>query len=452
MPKRSRNGGTMAANHRPPVRRSIRQHHYPVRKVQWWRRPITWVAGFLTVLALAVATALGTGIGNSLFNEAKGHPSSTGPPVAIEAISIQTWQDYSFVIPRRLELTAAELTTMNKQVTTSPSAYSNWFTSHGGVIANREVIGITVRGNGSSPVTITDMQIVKSCGRPLVGGTLFYSPTQGAGPFATDQIGFDLGQQLSIGQYIPAAGPHALAPGGNFFAKKVITLKPGEPQTLSAFVTAENEYCSFTFRLHVATPEGHPATESITDNGKPFQITADGESGPAAAQVPFSSYKAVYAGGAADPQNQQAFIQVNPTTYRGTGNPDSFPLARTTPTQGGPPLGQLAGVFSHGTGFGTVKPSEIFNGGDPTGMVSHIVWESWGGPEAVGIGTAEYVKPSQSVAEGKEEPATVVAFDLGSCNGRIMYRAVEWYFSQHGQTFDRSHYENICTGNYAPTP
>jgi hypothetical protein len=101
-------------------------------------------------------------------------------------------------------------------------------------------------------------------------------------------------------------------------------------------------------------------------------------------------------------------------------------------------------------GFGSVRPPEIFNGGDPTGLVTHIVWKSWGGPEAIGVGTAEYVKPNQSVASGKEEPATIVAFNLGSCNGRLMYQAVEWYFPQHGQTFDPSHYENICTGTYAP--
>jgi hypothetical protein len=438
----------MSANHRSHVKNSARQHR-PVRKVKWWQRPITWIAGVISVLILAVATALGTGIGNSIFNAAKGHPSTIGPPVAIEAISIQPWQDYSFVIPRKLVLAHAQLITMNKQGTASPSAYASWFDSHGGVIANRGIIGITVRGNGTGPVTITDMQVVKHCGRPLAGGTLFYSPTTGAGPFSTDQIGFDLSQQLTIGQYLPAPGPRTLSPGGNFFAKKVITLKPGEPQTLSAYVTAQNEYCSFTFQLHVATPDGRPVTETITDNGKPFQITTDGETGPVGTvnHVPFSSYRVVYAGGAADPQNQQAFVQVNPASYRGTGNPDSFPPGSAVSPQAGPPLGQLAGIYSHGVGFGTVKPSEIFNGGDPTGLISQITWQSWGAPEAIGIGTAEYVKPTQTVASGKEEPATVIAFKLGSCNGKLMYRAVEWYFPQHGQSFNPKQYEDICAGS-----
>jgi hypothetical protein len=120
------------------------------------------------------------------------------------------------------------------------------------------------------------------------------------------------------------------------------------------------------------------------------------------------------------------------------------------PAQPAPPLGRPAGVFAHGAGFGQVRPSKIFNGGDPTGLVSHITWKSWGGPRAVGTGTSDYVGPTQSVATGTEEAATVVAFNLGTCDGKRMYRAVEWYFPQHGQTFNPGRYENVCTGAYVP--
>lgn len=269
-------------------------------------------------------------IGNSILTAAKGHSSSSsGPPIIIEQVGqVQTWEDYSFIVPGRVALTTAELSAMNRQVATSEAAYVNWFLRRGGVIANRGIISITLRGNGNGAVTITDMQVVKHCGRPLMDGTLFYSPTEGAGPFATPQIGFNLAQQVTIGQYIPAPGAHVLSTGGNFFAKDVITLKPGEPQTLSAYVIADDEYCSFTFQLHVATATGRSATEDITDNGKPFQITSDGEPNympglsASSGRVPFSSYRAVYAGGAANLQNQTVgpFIQVNPETYKGTGN------------------------------------------------------------------------------------------------------------------------------------
>jgi hypothetical protein len=115
-----------------------------------------------------------------------------------------------------------------------------------------------------------------------------------------------------------------------------------------------------------------------------------------------------------------------------------------------PTLGRAAGVFAHGTGFGQVKPTKIFNGGDPTGLVTHVVWTSWGGSRAVATGVSDYVGPGQSVAAGTEETVTVVAFRLGTCHGKLMYQAVEWYFPQHGQTFRAGQYEDICTGSYVP--
>jgi hypothetical protein len=126
--------------------------------------------------------------------------------------------------------------------------------------------------------------------------------------------------------------------------------------------------------------------------------------------------------------------------------------ATSTPGRGpaAPTLGRPAGVFAHGTGFGEVRPARIFNGGDPTGLVTHVVWTSWGGPRAVGTGTSDYVGPGQSVATGSQQRASVVAFSLGTCHGKLMYRAVEWYFPQHGQSFSASHYQDICHGSYVP--
>jgi hypothetical protein len=128
-----------------------------------------------------------------------------------------------------------------------------------------------------------------------------------------------------------------------------------------------------------------------------------------------------------------------------TPTPTPSPATPATP----PTLGQPAGVFAHGSsGFGQVKPAKIFNGGDPTGLVTNVVWSSWGGAQATATGTSDYVGPNQSVAQGTEQTATVVAFNLGTCDGKLMYQAVEWYFPQHGQAFNPNQYENICTGTY----
>ena len=135
----------------------------------------------------------------------------------------------------------------------------------------------------------------------------------------------------------------------------------------------------------------------------------------------------------------------------GSSRPTST-VASPTPTAGvaAPVLGILTGDFAHGAGFGQVEPTRVFNGGDPTGDVTGIVWSSWGGPQAVGMGTSDYAGTGPSVAGGTQERVRIVAFDLGVCAGRRMYEAVEWYFPQHGQAFDPGNFEDACTGQYYP--
>jgi hypothetical protein len=129
----------------------------------------------------------------------------------------------------------------------------------------------------------------------------------------------------------------------------------------------------------------------------------------------------------------------------------AYPAAALTGSgHGEPTLGLLTGTFVHGSGFGQVKPRKVYNGGDPTGLVTSITWHDWGEAQAVGTGLSDYVGPGQFVAQGKVEPVRIVAFDLGTCNGRYMYAAVEWYFPQHKQAFNASQFEDTCIGAYYP--
>lgn len=115
-----------------------------------------------------------------------------------------------------------------------------------------------------------------------------------------------------------------------------------------------------------------------------------------------------------------------------------------------PTLGLRTGLFARGSGFGQVRPKKVYNGGDPTGLVTSISWHNWGKGQAVGTGRAVYVGPNQSVAQGKIEPVRIVAFDLGNCDGHYMYAAVEWYFPQHKQVFNANRFEDVCIGTYYP--
>jgi hypothetical protein len=121
-------------------------------------------------------------------------------------------------------------------------------------------------------------------------------------------------------------------------------------------------------------------------------------------------------------------------------------VSATTNTLPTPTLGHLVGSIAHGSGFGQVRPPGFSNGGDPTGAVGSVVWASWGGPTATGTGISDYVASDQSPSQGTQERVTVVAFDLGYCDGQYMYQKVDWYFPEHGQSFSSAQAENICSG------
>jgi hypothetical protein len=104
-------------------------------------------------------------------------------------------------------------------------------------------------------------------------------------------------------------------------------------------------------------------------------------------------------------------------------------------------------------GYGQVKPTTVSNGGDPTGVVTDVTWSSWGGNTATGTGASTYLSANaSSMADAIQAKATIVAFDLGTCDGKLMYQAIEWYFPEYGESFDPSTYINICTGTYEPPP
>jgi hypothetical protein len=135
-----------------------------------------------------------------------------------------------------------------------------------------------------------------------------------------------------------------------------------------------------------------------------------------------------------------------PTT---TSTTAATPSTSTTTTAASaqPTLG-IAGPWPpSASGFGQVKPAEINLGGDPTGIVTGITWQSWGGSMAMGTGTGTYVGQGQTTAQGSPQTATVVAFSLGTCGGAPAYQMVEWYFASEGETpGTAATTQNACTG------
>src|SRR4051812_41959513 len=89
-----------------------------------------------------------------------------------------------------------------------------------------------------------------------------------------------------------------------------------------------------------------------------------------------------------------------------------------------PVLGAKSFATPFGSGFGTVKPVTIFNGGDPSGEVSKIRWTGWGEPTAIGTGLNPIFKPHGGYYR---KPARVElrATALGKCGKRAAYTKLE---------------------------
>ncbi|MDL5159593.1 hypothetical protein [Actinomycetospora termitidis] len=118
-------------------------------------------------------------------------------------------------------------------------------------------------------------------------------------------------------------------------------------------------------------------------------------------------------------------------------------IPSTTPNASdGPALGRTT---AGSRGWGVAQPTEI--DGDDGAVVVGVRWEDWGEDRATGTGTAPYT-PDDDGEGGDtrvtQERATVVAFDLGDCDGREAYRRVTWYFPQHDEEFSPSRSVRVC--------
>src|SRR5260370_9313563 len=75
--------------------------------------------------------------------------------------------------------------------------------------------------------------------------------------------------------------------------------------------------------------------------------------------------------------------------------------ASASPAGPVPTLGRPAGVFAHGQGFGQVRPPKIFNGGDPPGPLTHLVWRPGRAAQAAPPGASATERATQPQASAR---------------------------------------------------
>jgi hypothetical protein len=113
----------------------------------------------------------------------------------------------------------------------------------------------------------------------------------------------------------------------------------------------------------------------------------------------------------------------------------AVPMASADPV---PTLG-IAHPYENADGFGTARPTWYSTGSTASSTVTDLTWDSWGGSQSTGHGLT---------SNGAGHPklhVNVVAGDLGTCAGQLVYRTVTTTAADDPGS--RPFTMNICHGN-----
>lgn len=289
----------MSRKRRSGTAKRTTNRQQPPTRSPWWKRPLVWVGGVATALAVGAAAAFGTGLGQSLFSAVQDTHGSTsagvvsGPPVVIDSVRADSGDrsDFSYVFPPRLILSFPQLESLNRLTPDDPQ-YDSWFTSRGGVVPSPAVLKLVVEGNRPHPVLIIDIGIIDHCTAAL-NGTLFSNGANG-GSVGDLGVRFD----LNLARPVPVNG----SVGGSYFTAHSISLQKSE-QAIFQVVSNSSRYCQYRITLTVVDGT-KTLTEVVSDNGRPFKVSG---------RLPESQYKALYVGGTM-PGAAAPFVRENPST------------------------------------------------------------------------------------------------------------------------------------------
>ena len=181
----------------------------------------------------------------------------------------------------------------------NPNPFDRWAIANGGVDPTTAITRVILEGNRNSTLEILGIRANAQCQQPL-DGTIFYSPTAGAESVA--RMGFNLDSPNPIAQ--KASGGFVSSQA--YFETTTISLAPEERQVVDLVAVTHQRFCRYTFTL--SRLDGKKmSSETIDDNGQPFEVSALLDNGSA---PPFSRYRSVYVGGVVTPNG--LFMPVSP--------------------------------------------------------------------------------------------------------------------------------------------
>lgn len=247
-------------------------------------------------LVSAVVVVVGATLGVAKLVTSGGEPdeggdlkSAPGSSAPLKIQNVTTFQNRVRSLNYVLSEPVAEPPPSVPAGNETAESFGSWYQKHGGTALESGYTNITVQGNDSKPVRITDMKIDPQCSAPLNGAYL-QGYTQG-GESDTIKIGFDLDNPKPFPQQMTSLGDGLQGAGYNYFSARTIELGPGETEVLTVGVYTKLKYCKFTLQLVVATANG-TVVQDVDARDKRFEVT--GRARAKSPETPYSGYQKVY--------------------------------------------------------------------------------------------------------------------------------------------------------------
>lgn len=130
----------------------------------FWQKPFLWVGA---ILVAALGTALTNAI-QPLFDRGITAVTEVGDPVSVR-MEVRN-ADEDVLLPSTVEVTEDDLQVLNGMARLSEQV--DWLEARGGIVAGPRTLLVTLRGERSNPVRITDIRDASDCAPPD-RGTLF---------------------------------------------------------------------------------------------------------------------------------------------------------------------------------------------------------------------------------------------------------------------------------------
>jgi hypothetical protein len=189
------------------------------KKKPLWQQPFLWLG------ALIVA-ALGTALTNAmqpLFDRGVSAVTEGGEPVSVRLELQRRTEDV--LLPAKIHLTDNDLQMLNGMRRAAEQV--DWLASRGGVVAGQRTLMLTLRGERSIPVRITDIRDASECAPPDRGSLFRMVLGRGATPDST-RIGIYVGDPDRDAVWWDSEAEEAKS----FFPDKTITLQKAEEEVV----------------------------------------------------------------------------------------------------------------------------------------------------------------------------------------------------------------------------